>query len=94
MIQSVQNFLDQIATWSRAMQWAFWAATFTILFLVWDSTIAELGDSWSAQIDAKEVQLEELRRPTTLTLTVKNAVTSFGEVELPREKSEGATASN
>jgi len=92
MIQSVQNFLDQIATWARAMQWAFWTATFTILFLVWDATVAELGDSWSAQIDAKEVQLEELRRPTTLTSSVKSAVTSFGEVELPREKSDGATA--
>ena len=33
-----------------------------------------------------------MQRPTTLTSSVKSAVSSFGEVELPREKSVGATA--
>ena len=89
---SIERFLSQISTWSRAMQWAFWAGTFTLAFLVWDTTVAELSATWAAEAEQKEVQIEELRRPTTLTSTVKNAVTSFGEVELPRKKADGASA--
>ena len=84
--------LDQVNAWSRAMQWAFWAAIVTIAFLLWDATVAELGADWEAQVQTKEKQLAELQRPTTLTSSVKSAVSSFGEVELPREKSVGATA--
>jgi hypothetical protein len=92
MMHRVQNILDVVSSWSRAVQWAFWAAMATIAFLVWDATIAELGSNWSAQVEAKEQQIAELQRPTTLTSAIKNAVIAFGEVELPRKKSEGATA--
>ena len=92
MMQRVQLMLNQVNTWSRAMQWAFWAAIVTIAFLLWDATVAELGADWEAQVQTKEKQLAELQRPTTLTSSVKSAVSSFGEVELPREKSVGATA--
>jgi len=92
MMQGVQHFLDQVSTWSRALQWAFWAALFIILFLLWDATVAEFGAKWSAQVEQKELQILELQRPTTLTSTVKNAVSSFGTVELPRDKSDGASA--
>lgn len=91
-MQAIERFLTQLSTWSRAMQWAFWAAAFTLAFLIWDATVAELGATWYAEVKQKEVQIKELQRPTTLTSTIKNAVTSFGEVELPRKKSEGATA--
>ncbi len=91
-MQSIERLLQQLSTWSRAMQWAFWATAFTLAFLVWDSTVAELGATWAAEVEQKEVQIKELQRPTTLTSTVKNAVTSFGEVELPRKKAEGASA--
>lgn len=92
MMQGIERFINQVSTWSRAMQWAFWAAVFTVAFLIWDSTVAELGSNWSAQVEQKELQLQELQSPTTLTSSVKNAIASFGEVELPREKSEGASA--
>jgi len=92
MMQRMQHMLDHISTWSRAIQWAFWAAIVTIAFLLWDATVAELGADWNAQVQTKEKQLAELQRPTTLTSSVKSAVTSFGEVELPRDKSTGATA--
>jgi hypothetical protein len=92
MMQRMQLMLNQVNTWSRAMQWAFWAAIVTIAFLLWDATVAELGADWEAQVQTKEKQLAELQRPTTLTSSVKSAVSSFGEVELPREKSVGATA--
>jgi|MDTC01.3.fsa_nt_gb hypothetical protein len=86
----IQRILDQVSTWSRAMQWSFWAGTFTILFLIWDATIAEMGLDWSAQVATKERQIKEIQLPTTFTTKVKNAVSSFGTVELPRKKSEGA----
>ncbi len=91
-MQGIERFFNQISTWSRAMQWAFWAASFTVAFLIWDSTIAELGANWSSQVEQKELQLLELKQPTTLTSSVKNAIVSFGNVELPREKSDGASA--
>jgi len=91
-MRSIQRLLEQISTWSRAMQWAFWAGALTVAFLIWDATIAELGAQWSAAAASKETQIAELRRPTTLTSTVKTAISSFGEVELPREKAKGATA--
>jgi len=92
MMQGIERFFNQVSTWSRAMQWAFWAAAFTVAFLIWDSTVAELGSNWSSQVEQKELQLQELQRPTTLTSSVKNAIASFGEVELPRAKSDGASA--
>ena len=91
-MQAIERFLAQLSTWSRALQWAFWAAAFTLAFLIWDATVAELGATWAAEVKQKELQIKELQRPTTLTSTIKNAVTSFGEVELPRKKSEGAAA--
>ena len=91
-MQAIERFLAQLSTWSRAVQWAFWAAAFTLAFLIWDATVAELGATWAAEVKQKELQIKELQRPTTLTSTIKNAVTSFGEVELPRKKSEGAAA--
>ena len=92
MMQGIERFFNQVSTWSRAMQWAFWAAAFTVAFLIWDSTVAELGSNWPSQVEQKELQLQELQRPTTLTSSVKNAIASFGEVELPRAKSDGASA--
>ena len=92
MSNSLRTLLETVNTWSRAMQWAFWAGVLTIAFLVWDSTVAELGASWTTQADAIELQIEEVNKPTTLTSTVKSAMTSFGEVELPRTKTQGATA--
>ncbi len=91
-MQSAERLLAQVSSWSRAMQWAFWASTFTIAFLIWDATVAELGASWAAEVEQKEQQLTELQRPTTMTSSVRSVVTSFGEVELPRMKSDGATA--
>ena len=91
-MQAIERFLAQLSTWSRALQWAFWATAFTLAFLIWDATVAELGATWAAEVKQKELQIKELQRPTTLTSTIKNAVTSFGEVELPRKKSEGAAA--
>jgi hypothetical protein len=88
----IQNALNQVSTWSRAMQWAFWAGTLTIAFLIWDATIAEMGVDWSTQVATKERQIKEIQLPTTFTSKVKNAISSFGEVELPRSKSEGAAA--
>jgi len=92
MIRQFENILNQIRTWPRAMQWSFWAATLTIGFLVWDSTIADLSAKWSVQADSYEAQIAEINRPTTLTSGVKNAIKTFGAVELPRSKTEGATA--
>ena len=88
----IQNALNQVSTWSRAMQWAFWAGTLTIAFLIWDATIAEMGVDWSTQVATKERQIKEIQLPTKFTSKVKNAISSFGEVELPRSKSEGAAA--
>ena len=51
---------ETIRTWPRALRWAFWAAMFTIGFLVWDSTIADIGATWSAQADAHEQQIHEM----------------------------------
>jgi len=87
-----QNFLDQLSSWSRAMQWSFWAGLLTIAFLVWDSTVAQIGTDWSSQVSNKEQQLIYLQRPTTFTSSVKDAVSSFGVVELPRTKNSGAAS--
>ena len=51
-----------------------------------------MGEDWSAQVATKEQQIKEIQLPTTFTSKVKNAITSFGSVELPRSKSEGAAA--
>ncbi len=87
-----QNFLEQVASWSRAMQWAFWAGLLTIAFLIWDSTISKIGADWSSQVVTKEQQLIDLQRPTTYTSSVRDAVSSFGIVELPRTKNAGAAS--
>ena len=91
-MQGLQSLLQQVSIWPRAMQWAFWAAICTLAFLFWDSTVAVLGDDWAAQVAKKERQINELNLPTSLSSTVKNAVASFGPVELPREKADGASA--
>tara|TARA_B100000959_G_scaffold285536_1_gene360600 strand:+ start:161 stop:745 length:585 start_codon:yes stop_codon:yes gene_type:complete len=88
----MSEFLGQVQTWPRAMQWAFWATVITISFLIWDSTVAELGASWSAKADEIELQIKEVNTPILFTSDVKNAVAAFGKVELPRTKAEGAAA--
>ncbi len=92
MIPRLKNFLDQVATWPRAMQWAFWATSITVAFLVWDTTIADIGAKWSAKADSIERQIAEINQPILLTSNVRSAMTAFGEVELPREKATGASA--
>ena len=92
MIPRLRTFLDQVATWPRAMQWAFWATSITIAFLVWDSTIADLSATWSARADTIERQITEINQPVLLSSSVRSAMTAFGEVELPREKAKGASA--
>lgn len=92
MIPRMQTFLEKVTSWPRSMQWAFWASSLTIAFLVWDTTVAELGAKWSAQADTIERQVAEVNQPILLTTSLRNAMTAFGVVELPREKAEGATA--
>ena len=43
MMQGIERFFNQVSTWSRAMQWAFWAAAFTVAFFFWVSKVAEHG---------------------------------------------------
>ena len=88
----MNGFLARVNTWSRAMQWAFWAGVITISFLVWDATIAELGASWSAKADVIELQIQEVNTPILLTSSVKNSVSAFGAITLPRSKAAGAAA--
>ncbi len=90
----MNEFMGHVRSWSRAMQWAFWTAVITISFLIWDSTVAELGSSWSARADEIELQIKEVNTPILFTSSVKNAVAAFGEVELPRLKANGAAAMN
>ena len=92
MANNLQEFLSKMSTWPRAMQWAFWAAVVTICFLIWDATAADLNAKWSDESEQIERYIAEVNKPFRITSNVKNAVTSFGEVELPRKKSEGATA--
>ena len=92
MIPRFRTFIDQVASWPRAMQWAFWATTITIAFLVWDTTIADLGAKWSAKADTLERQIAEINQPILITSSLRNAMIAFGEVELPREKARGASA--
>ena len=92
MIPRFKTFLDQVATWPRAMQWAFWATSITIAFLVWDTAIADLGAKWSARADTIERHIAEINQPILLTSSVRSAMTEFGEVELPREKAKGVSA--
>jgi len=84
--------MAQISSWSRAMQWTFWAALFTIVFLIWDSTIATLGETWATRADQIEMQIVEVNKPIVLTSSVKKIISAFGEVDLPREKAKGAAA--
>lgn len=92
MIPRIHTFLERVATWPRAMQWAFWATAITIAFLVWDTTIADLEAKWSAEAETIERQVTEINQPILLTTSLRNAMAAFGDVELPREKAEGATA--
>ena len=87
----LQEMMDRISAFPRAMQWAIWAAIGTIAFLLWDATIAEVAANWSSQADTIEMQIQEVNKPARLTLTTKNAITAFGEVQLPREKADGAS---
>ncbi|MDP7005365.1 MAG: hypothetical protein QF718_04050 [Phycisphaerales bacterium] len=92
MTKNLQEFLSRITSWPRAMQWAFWAAVITIGFLIWDSTVADLNEIWSDESAQIELHITEVNKPVHITSSVKNAITSFGKVELPREKSHGAAA--
>ncbi|MGY8757343.1 MAG: hypothetical protein ACKVLC_08215 [Phycisphaerales bacterium] len=91
MANRLHQLVDTVSMWPRAMRWAFCAVVATTTFLIWDATIASLGASWSSQVVTLEQQIAELKKPTTLTSAAKNSVKSFGEVSLPREKTDGAS---
>lgn len=91
MTQSLQNLVNRIAEFPRAIQWAIWAAIGTIAFLMWDVTIADIAANWSSKADTIEMQIKEVNSPIVLTSSTRNAVTAFGEVQLPRDKAEGAS---
>ena len=74
------------------MQWAFWATSIPIAFLVWDTSIADLGAKWSAKADTIERRIAEINQPILLTSSVRSAMPAFGAVELPREKAIGDSA--
>ena len=84
-----QQLLAQVSAWSRAMQWAFWAGVLTVAFLAWDASIANIGADWSAQVAKIEMQIKEINKPVILTSSDKNNISSFGEVTLPKAKSDG-----
>ena len=88
----MNEFLTRLNSWPRSMRWVFWASLFTVAFLIWDSTIAELGASWSVDADKIEMQIQEVNTPLLITTSVKNSITSFGEIELPRPKADGASS--
>ena len=90
MTNKITQFVERVTQWPRAMQWAFWATVATFAFLVWDSTIATVGADWASQVHAMEDKIAELKKPTTMTSTIKSSVTAFGEVTLPRKKTKGA----
>lgn len=92
MSHAIQEFFLKVATWPRAMQWAFWAIFVTIGFLLWDSTVADVSANWSAKASTIEQKIAEVNTPVHINSSVRNAVISFGQVELPREKSQGAAA--
>jgi hypothetical protein len=88
----MSEFMARVQAWPRSTQWVFWAAVGTIAFLIWDATVADLGASWSARADRIEVQIKEVNTPILLTSSVKNSISSFGNIELPRSKAEGGAA--
>jgi len=88
----MSEFMARVQAWPRSTQWVFWAAVGTIAFLIWDATVADLGASWSARADRIEVQIKEVNTPIFLTSSVKNSISSFGKIELPRSKAEGGAA--
>lgn len=91
MTRKLQDILDRISAFPRAMQWAIWAAIGTVAFLIWDSTVAEVAAGWSSRADTIEMQIKEVNTPVILTKSTRNAITAFGEVQLPREKAAGAS---
>ncbi len=91
MSRQLQELFDRIAAFPRAIQWAIWAAIGTIAFLMWDATIAEVAADWSSKAETIEMQIREVNKPTRLTSSTKSAITAFGEVQLPREKADGAS---
>jgi len=92
MIERLQPFLARVASWPRAMRWALWATCMTLAFLVWDSTIARIGANWSMKAAAMEEQIAKVNSPIHFTASVRNAITSFGEIKIPRDKTLGTTA--
>lgn len=91
MTQYLQNLVDRIAEFPRALQWTIWATVGTIAFLMWDATIANVAADWSSRADAIEIQIKEVNAPLVLTSSTRNAITAFGEVQLPRDKAAGAS---
>ncbi|MDP7008994.1 MAG: hypothetical protein QGI78_05430 [Phycisphaerales bacterium] len=91
MPQYITQFLDRVSMFPRAFQWAIWAGIGTVLFLMWDASIAEVAANWSSRADTIEMQIREVNKPVRLTSSTKNAITAFGEVQLPRDKAEGAS---
>jgi hypothetical protein len=89
--EQFQELLDRIAAFPRAIQWAIWATIGTIVFLMWDATIAQVAADWSSKADTIEMQIREVNKPARLTSSTKSAITAFGEVQLPREKADGAS---
>ncbi len=91
MTEYLQNILQRIAEFPRAIQWAIWAAIGTIAFLMWDATVADVAADWSSKANAIELQIKEVNSPIVLTSSTRNAMSAFGEVQLPRDKAEGAS---
>jgi hypothetical protein len=91
MSQYLQDILDRISLFPRAIQWAIWAAICTIAFLIWDATIADVAADWSAKSDTIEMQISEVNKPIILTSSTKNAISAFGDVQLPRQKAGGSS---
>ncbi|MAI67863.1 MAG: hypothetical protein CMJ26_08315 [Phycisphaerae bacterium] len=89
MSNQLRQLLEQVSAWSRAMQWAFWSIIFTLAFLVWDATVADIGAQWSAKANEIKMQIQEVNKPIQLTSSDKKNIATFGEVSLPRSKAIG-----
>ena len=89
MPEALGDILDRIAMLPRAARWSVWATVAVVVFLAWDSSIAQLADTWSGRADELERRINIVNAPLVLTSSSRNAITAFGAVELPRDKATG-----
>mgnify|MGYP006229169511 CR=1 FL=1 len=93
----VDTALERYSTLSRAMQWAVIAAIGLVLFVIWDTGIRPVADSWNQSADNIQASADKIIQGDQTARWLNNDLNpphSFGEAAAPSDDAQGREALN